>query len=653
MANLPVPDAMSPPRAPLAFRVGVVGHRPDRLPKDSAGLDAISARLAQVLAAVARGVHRFADTPDGAFYAPGPPILRAVSPLAEGADRLFAREALAQGFELCSVMPFAQAHFEADFCPPFAMAEDALSGFHRLLDRAQTEGRLTRFEMDGAASRRSEAYHAAGRVVLNQSDLLVVVWDGGAANGLGGTLDTLRQAVEFDVPALWIDARAPYGWQLVQSREDLERLDSDDACPPASAARAGPADTLEMNTALEALVADELALPLGDQDDRSHLRHYLGETRPAFNLAIAWKMFRNLMDHGFPRMPALRVTDYIQQIDYDWPLRSADAARGDPEAVFSWLNGTLRSHYAWSDKLADRYADAHRSAFVWTSLLAATTVFLALLPMACGWGPRRTLTWIDASVETFVLLAMVVLPVIGRRRRWHQKWMEYRVLAEMVRELRVLIPLGGGRPLPRTPAHLANYGDPTQSWMYWQTRALARAVGVPDTAVDERYVQAQVEHLLALLGMAPGHNAPGSGQIGFHYGSSERDEKIHRRLHKLTLILFGLTIAGVIVHWLTPMFGPQEPIWLGRWLVLTSAVFPAFGAAMAAINNQAEFARIQRRSRAMADGLQTLTGKISALRGQDATLSTITDLASKITTMMVAENIDWRIVVLDVPHVAG
>ena len=38
-----------------------------------------------------------------------------------------------------------------------------------------------------SAARRPHA--AAGQVVLNQSDLLVVVWDGGGAGGLGGTVE--------------------------------------------------------------------------------------------------------------------------------------------------------------------------------------------------------------------------------------------------------------------------------------------------------------------------------------------------------------------------------------------------------------------------------------------------------------------------------
>lgn len=642
---------VAPPRARMAFRVGVVGHRPDRLPEDGAGLAAIRERIAEVLACVAEAVKEFGSSPEAAFYAPGPPILRALSPLAEGADRDFAEAALARGYELCCIMPFAQGAFEEDFHPPEAMAPDALERFRDLLARAGEDGKLTKFELDGARSHRAEAYQAAGRLVLNQSDLLIVVWDGGGANGVGGTVDTLRQAVEFDVPVLWIDARAPFGWRMLRRREDLDCLTDAGGCPVASASGDTPYEPPRMRAAIAGIVVEELGMLPDAQEERAHLGDYLSERRPRFNLAFAWKLFRDLLDRGELRMPPLRVRDYVGQIQDDWPVESPAAAPPrSAEAALSGINGSLRTHYAWSDKLADRYADAHRSGFIWSSLFAASAVFLALLPMAASWAPRTPLSFATAGVEALVLLIMVGLPLLARRRRWHQRWLEYRILAELIRELRVLIPLGGGRPLPRTPAHLANYGDPTQSWMYWQVRAVARAAGLPDAEVTAPYAAIQLQHLSNFVG-AKG----GGGQIDFHHNNCERLERIHHRLHQLSLGLFSLTIAGVAANWLLPLALPIQHPWVGRWLILTAAFFPALGAALATINNQGEFARLQRRSRAMSDGFEALKAKMAALRVQAPAidLAAVTDLAGKITAMMVDENIDWRIVVLDLPHAAG
>jgi len=639
-------ERAAPPRARIAYRVGVVGHRPDRLPADAVGLAAVRERLAQALGAVTAAVHGFQATADAAFYAAEPPALTANSPLAEGADRLFAEEALGLGFELYCVMPFAQADFEADFRATDALETDSLGRFRELLARAG-EG-LRVLELDGDPSRRSEAYQAAGRVVLNQSDLLIVVWDGGGSKGIGGTLDTLREAMAFEVPALWIDSKPPFAWKMLRSQDDLDGLALDESCSAGSTA--GPREDADaLQAAVAAVIQEELRVPLGDAATliRSHLAAYLREKRADANPAFAWKLFRDLLGDGVLRLPPLRVRDYLEQIRADWPARDDASATGASPIgnSVSWINAALRPHYAWSDKLADRYADAHRSGFLWSSLLAATAVFIALLPMAARWRAGRPAALATAVVEAVVLVFMVGLPLLARRRRWHQRWMEYRVLAEMIRELRILAALGGGRPLPRTPAHLANYGDPTQSWMYWQVRAIGRATAPPSAKIDGPYLKEQADDLLAFLG----------GQIGFHHLNCERLERIHRRLHQSTLGLFCLSMVGVLLNWfLTATMGAAEPRWISRWLILISAVFPALGAALASIDNQGEFARLQRRSRAMAERFAELKARIAAMH-DSATLSlaALADLASRIASMMIDENVDWRIVVLDLPHAAG
>ncbi len=111
----------SPPRARLAFRVGIVGHRPDRLPKDPAILDALQKQIGRVLELVQSEVFKFGSadrTSATALYAPDRPILRAVSPLAEGSDRMFGEEAIKLGYEVLCPMPFYREEFERDFVPP-------------------------------------------------------------------------------------------------------------------------------------------------------------------------------------------------------------------------------------------------------------------------------------------------------------------------------------------------------------------------------------------------------------------------------------------------------------------------------------------------------------------------------------------------------
>jgi hypothetical protein len=436
----------------------------------------------------------------------------------------------------------------------------------------------------------------------------------------------------------------------MRSSEDLECLGGEAPCP---AAPAETADDLE--SVIDELVMDELALEgvdlaPGEHAAPAHLRDYLAETKPPLNLAIVWKLFRDFMDVGRLRPPSIHVAPFERQIRSAWPvIGDPEPAAADTPPAASWINARLRGHYAWSDKLADIYADKHRSGFVASSLLAATAVFTALFPFAAHFGPNASLA--SAIFELFILVLMVGLPIVARRGRWHQKWLEYRVLAELVRELHILIPLGGARPLPRTAAHLASYGDPSQSWMSWQARAIARAVGLPEARVTADYIKVNLDQMLDFLGT----NTPPHGQIGFHHINCERMERIHHRLHRMSLILFAVSIMAVGLNWLVRFAWPAAIDRLNQWLILFSAFLPALGATFAAINNQGEFARLQRRSHAMADSLRAVRERVLELdvEPHPPPLSTVTEQAAQIASMLVDENTEWRIVVLDVPHTAG
>jgi len=223
----------SSPRAPLAFRVGIIGHRPNRLPRDRERLDRIRWTLRIVLEEVRAAVSAFGNPAEAKeLYDGGRPILRAISPLAEGSDRMFAEEAIELGYELVCPMPFSQEEFENDFLPPSALESGSRERFRALIERARRGAGLTKLELDGERSTSDRAYAAAGRVVLNESDLLVAVWDGGDSAGEGGTVETLREAADLRVPVLWIDAEAPQAWQLLLDPDDWTRLEPGERCTP-------------------------------------------------------------------------------------------------------------------------------------------------------------------------------------------------------------------------------------------------------------------------------------------------------------------------------------------------------------------------------------------------------------------------------------
>lgn len=608
-----------PPRPGLAFRVGVVGHRPDRL--RVADLERLANVMREILLAVKEAVATF-HAQQRKLFGDAPPVFRAVSPLAEGADRLFAQAALDLGFELCCPMPFAQAEFEHDFAPPVALEDNSIERFRGLLARAEQEMRLTKFELDGNRADRGAAYGAAGRVVLNQSDLLIVVWDGQSLGKSGGTEETFAEARRRGIPVALIDARAPHAWQVLSAESP-------------SAETPG----------LSRVVQEALALPTPPRagGPQVTLDDYYAERKPRFNPALLWRWFRDLLAAGKWSFAGFRPADFETSVEPEWPR--------DESTAVSRLVDRLRPFYAWPDKLAVVYSDAYRSAFILCYLLAAAAVGLALLPLAATWlGARHHPGAVACSIAELILILLILAVVLGGRwRRWHERWIDYRLAAELIRHLRLMAPLGGGRPFPQIPAHLATYGNPATTWAAWYVRAVERDLGLPSADLSSAYLRQSLAHLDEML----------AGQISYHQLNSGRCHKLERRLHKIGLWLLGLTLLACALHLVPGHVGgmalPRGLPWLLSFLC---GFLPALGAALAGISNQGEFRRIAKRSAAMVEHLQQLRGSAAELEEQlgrpappqNQQMSVlVADLAGRAAKLMVKEVLDWRVVFLDQP----
>jgi hypothetical protein len=106
-----------------------------------------------------------------------------VTSLAIGADQVFAEAVLARGGSLEVIVPFADYEFK------FSEGHDR-EEYLRLLASASDQSVL---EPHGS---NEEAYLAAGQCVVDRSELLLAVWDGAPAAGLGGTGDAVNYALQ-------------------------------------------------------------------------------------------------------------------------------------------------------------------------------------------------------------------------------------------------------------------------------------------------------------------------------------------------------------------------------------------------------------------------------------------------------------------------
>ena len=162
--------------APEELHIGVTGHR-------------ILAERERVVAGIETALGRI-----GARF-PGRALV-VVSTLAEGADRLVAEAVLRRpGSRLVAVLPMPRSEYLSDFGMPESRDE-----FLRLLGEAAEVVELP------ASASRTEAYAAANERLLDGLDVLVAVWDGGGAQGQGGTAEVVARARTLDLPLAWVHA---------------------------------------------------------------------------------------------------------------------------------------------------------------------------------------------------------------------------------------------------------------------------------------------------------------------------------------------------------------------------------------------------------------------------------------------------------------
>lgn len=118
-----------------------------------------------------------------------------VSSLAEGADRLVAARLLHRwpGISLTVPLPLPIPEYLKDF-----LKEESRTEFQELLALAKHVIEPREF------ATREEAYRAAGIAMLDASDVLIALWNGQPAQGIGGTGEIVELARHRKMPIAWV-----------------------------------------------------------------------------------------------------------------------------------------------------------------------------------------------------------------------------------------------------------------------------------------------------------------------------------------------------------------------------------------------------------------------------------------------------------------
>jgi hypothetical protein len=609
------PQSSSPPRPRRVIQVGVTGHRLNRISPQMAAV--LPDKCAQALRAIAQA---------WAAGAAEPLLLRIISPLAEGADRMVAQAGLAMGADLQCPLPFHAEEYKRDFASEASKRE-----FDMLLGRASAV-----FDAGGERSAAEAAYERAGQIVIQQSDVLIAIWDGEASRGRGGTAQMVDEALALGVTVVWLHAAESATARVLFADEKGNRTATplDDWLRARDSMRAGDSMHSGSRATSQPGAGDALARRQQEHADRV----YFAERQPRFNAGWFFRWFRDLVAEGRLWPGSMRMADFEQSAGADW---SASIGTGMPEATRSYLLDKLCPHYAWADGLSTYYGGLLRSGSVIANLFAANAVFFALIGVLADsidlWDKRVTFVarnhvlhaWFNrlpSMIEFLLITAILVIIYRGRRKAWHQRWLKYRQLAERLRQDSFLAPLGCSLLKPRETAHFG--ADPNRGWVDAMFHSITRDIGMAPGSVDTGYLLAVGELMDKVL----------KGQIRYHELNHERMEKLNHRLHRVGTGLFAITLVACVVH--VAVAGEAA------WLLMLATAPPALGAALYAITSQGEFARSADRSQAMEHELTQLRtiDLPAALKAGSQTFEELRKVARSVAEVMISETNDWNIV---------
>jgi hypothetical protein len=633
-------------RPRLVWRVGITGARS----LEAGQFTRLRQALHEVLTHISGEVRSLSKQEDvSAFYDlsgdRGPALLlRCLSPLARGADRLGAEVALQVGYELYVPMPFPADEYRNDFggreSPlevPLGAAED-MAEFEGLLGRAGDAW----LALDGDRDHQLMAYEAVGRFVARHSDVLIAIWDGAPAAGRGGTGDVVRYALAHGVPVWWIHATENRGPRWLSNLAGAN----------------GPSRSLDPRSSLRNYVASHIRPPMKLK------RHAHGVIQ---QLARVGRGSYTEPAAGFFAEKASRPGAWARA--YEAVIHLAARRRSQissgPSIGPSLGPAEPVTHY-WSmlygpaNRLAQDYAARYRSSYVWLFVLGmATLIFGASAAVAhghVGW----VLLCVALEACSLLMISLIVRAAVGGD--WHERSIEYRLLAELCRKQQVLAPLGRAISF-RSVRHVLLRGleteqsvsgagvegtaenidrsDARAAWVAWLFDAWDRAAVLPrgnlSVALPE-IVEAQI-----LKGLI-------AEQLDYHRArkvTSERAEETLLRFGQWSFLIVCVSVAfklcGLVASVIWPRLG-EFPAWEGALLLLSwlAIVLPAVSAASLGIRSYAELQLLAEQSVQMIEALFRAKSRIETVDLREALAAqTVGAEVQALATLMLRDIEGW------------
>jgi hypothetical protein len=676
----------APDLPPERLSLGVTGHR-DGHP----GFTANAGRIGSVVGGLLDLMSQEAGQQPSAVAA-APVAVRLHSMLAPGADTLLATQALGRGWELVVPLPLGATLYGAVNAMPGSAAEarallaadprmagpaaGRMATFRALCGRASVFELAERDEIMGAAflaaldnpgdGALAEIYRAdlserialAARLVIEQSDLLIAIWDGARTTFVGGTGHTVAVALEAGVPVIWIDPAEPEAWRIMRSPEALATAQAMRQARNASgrhASHAGGSAGARDEAGEEVYLRGLVRAALGREGDRA-VTHGTGHDRSSVGASSLdvrhWRGHSSAVWHGYRRVEALfggrqagRPWRSLRQT-YPTPeaftagegaavLAAARAIAGSDPAFMERLERGVMGRFAWADGISSQLSDKSRGGMMINFVLSACAIIggVAYLPLTGG-----HVKWPFALFELVLLAGILAITFMGQAGRWHGRWFETRRVAEYLRLAPVLLALGVSRPVGRW-----SVGANT-SWPEHHARQAMRAAGLPGMVVTTRILRE------GLIGLLDAHVA---AQRDYHRVKARRLSSVHHGLDRLSERMFQVAVLAVAIYLavfagsVAGLVSSGATTTAAKTFTFLGVALPTLGGAIAGIRYFGDFERFAAISEVTAGKLAAIHERILLLASApDAALTyaAVSALVHACDDVVVSEIESWQAV---------
>lgn len=213
-------NSIAPPV--LGLRLGVIGNR------DLSGVDIerVRVELNTVLTHICSGTEKLWQAQKSqhkkSLYADEPPRFFLIDSLADGADQLAAQviRKLPYKFQLSCPIPFPRELYKK----PFFTDQDR-SQFDELVKDERFDTVVIEMNCNSETEKcKAEAYRAAADMLLDNTDLLIAIYDPDKEGHLGGTVNTVNIAQERRIPVIHLNTKKPDEIQLYQKGNRFEDI---------------------------------------------------------------------------------------------------------------------------------------------------------------------------------------------------------------------------------------------------------------------------------------------------------------------------------------------------------------------------------------------------------------------------------------------